>query len=268
MIIKIRNRIFLAITMISISIFVTMALFTGLQIFNKIITFPEIQFTLSNILLKPNIFSTIISIFILLLYAIFALFYINIHFEKTQSSEIIYFVLFLSAILLEFVRLYIPCLNLWKSTSIITIIISKIVLFSRILSPMALLYISIQNLPEHRKNVDQNLIILIIASAIIAVFVPVNSEIMTDNARLKFGFENQFFIFWIIITFVTFLSLIQTDFSENSHTKIPFVFLLLAAGYKILTSTNIFALVLAGTFLLISGTSVFLKELHKKYLWD
>ena len=48
----------------------------------------------------------------------------------------------------------------------------------------------------------------------------------------------------------------------------PLGFLLLAVGYKILCTTALLISVLGGTILLITGTVIFLRELHKKYLWD
>lgn len=270
MIIKVRNRILLCLTMLSITILVASAFFTGIKIYHGINDFPaSFSVKISNFFfLTPTVYSTISSVFIMLIYVITSLFYISVQFEKTQSSEIIYFSLFLFSILFEFVRIFVPCLNLYDSYSKITSVISRLVLFSHVLSPLSLLYISIQNLPEHRQNVERNLTILLIISALIAVTVPLESEKMTVTCRLKFGFEKQFLIFWGLFTLITFISILQNNFSENSKSKMPLGFLLLAVGYKILCTTPVLISILAGTVLLITGTVIFLKELHKKYLWD
>lgn len=270
MIIKVRNRILLCLTMLSITILVASALFAGIKIYYGINDFPyDFSVKVSKFFfLTPTVYSTISSVFILLIYVITTLFYISVQFEKTQSSEIIYFSLFLFSLLFEFVRIFIPCLNLYDSYSRITSIISRLVLFSHVLSPLSLLYISIQNLPEHRQNVERNLTILLIISAMISVTVPLDSEEMTLTCRLKFGFESEFLIFWGLFTLITFISLLQNNFSENSKSKMPLGFLLLAFGYKILCTTPVLISILAGTVLLITGTVIFLKELHKKYLWD
>lgn len=270
MIIKVRNRILLCLTMLSITILVASALFAGIKIYYGINDFPyDFSVKVSKFFfLTPTVYSTISSVFILLIYVITSLFYISVQFEKTQSSEIIYFSLFLFSLLFEFVRIFIPCLNLYDSYSRITSIISRLVLFSHVLSPLSLLYISIQNLPEHRQNVERNLTILLIISAMISVTVPLDSKEMTLTCRLKFGFESEFLIFWGLFTLITFISLLQNNFSENSKSKMPLGFLLLAFGYKILCTTPVLISILAGTVLLITGTVIFLKELHKKYLWD
>ena len=270
MIIKVRNRILLCLTMLSITILVASALFAGIKIYYGINDFPyDFSVKVSKLFfLTPTVYSTISSVFILLIYVITSLFYISVQFEKTQSSEIIYFSLFLFSLLFEFVRIFIPCLNLYDSYSRITSIMSRRVLFSHVLSPLSLLYISIQNLPEHRQNVERNLTILLIISAMISVTVPLDSEKMTLTCRLKFGFEREFLIFWGLFTLITFISLLQNNFSENSKSKMPLGFLLLAFGYKILCTTPVLISILAGTVLLITGTVIFLKELHKKYLWD
>ena len=270
MIIKVRNRILLCLTMLSITILVASALFAGIKIYYGINDFPyDFSVKISKFFfLTPTVYSTISSVFILLIYVITSLFYISVQFEKTQSSEIIYFSLFLFSLLFEFVRIFIPCLNLYDSYSRITSIISRLVLFSHVLSPLSLLYISIQNLPEHRQNVERNLTILLIISAMISVTVPLDSEKMTLTCRLKFGFEREFLIFWGLFTLITFISLLQNNFSENSKSKMPLGFLLLAFGYKILCTTPVLISILAGTVFLITGTVIFLKELHKKYLWD
>ena len=265
MIIKVRNRILLCLTMLSITILVASALFAGIKIYYGINDFPyDFSVKVSKFFfLTPTVYSTISSVFILLIYVITSLFYISVQFEKTQSSEIIYFSLFLFSLLFEFVRIFIPCLNLYDSYSRITSIISRLVLFSHVLSPLSLLYISIQNLPEHRQNVERNLTILLIISAMISVTVPLDSEKMTLTCRLKFGFESEFLIFWGLFTLITFISLLQNNFSENSKSKMPLGFLLLAFGYKILCTTPVLISILAGTVLLITGTVIFLKEDRK-----
>lgn len=272
MIIKIRNRILLALEMISITILVLMAFFTGLQIYNQQITFPQLQETSSIFskffFLSPNVYAIISSVLILLIYVTFSLFYITVHFEKTQSSEIIYFALFLVSLLFEFARLFIPFLNLWSSCSQIVTILSRIVLFGRTLAPLSLLFIAIQNLPEQRQNVERNLTILIVGSAIFSTLLPINTQKMTLNAHLLFGFQYQIYYSWLVFTIITFVSLIQTDYSENTKSKMPLGFILLAFGYKILFNTTRLFLVVLGTIFLLVGTAIFLKELHKKYLWD
>ena len=129
MIIKVRNRILLCLTMLSITILVASAFFTGIKIYHGINDFPaSFSVKISNFFfLTPTVYSTISSVFIMLIYVITSLFYISVQFEKTQSSEIIYFSLFLFSILFEFVRIFVPCLNLYDSYSKITSVISRLV---------------------------------------------------------------------------------------------------------------------------------------------
>ena len=75
MIIKVRNRILLCLTMLSITILVASAFFTGIKIYHSINDFPaSFSVKTSNFFfLTPTVYSTISSVFIMLIYVITSL---------------------------------------------------------------------------------------------------------------------------------------------------------------------------------------------------
>lgn len=270
MITRTRNKILIAITLFSLLALITASVAASIQFYNNSINSP-IQLIPENSIsaaTDKNLLSVFIAVFYFLLYVPSVLFFINMQFEKTQSTEIIYFSLFLTACLFEGVRLVIPLFNLWNDWAGLTAIISRIVLFARILGPISLLCIAVQNLPEHRQNTERNLLILIILSAICAWLMPVNSVDMLPSCRLKYGFEKLLEIFWIIITIVTFASMILNNFNSSIKSLIPLGFILTAFGYKLLCHSVNYLMAGSGIITITAGTFIFLGAIHKLYLWD
>ena len=89
MIIKVRNRILLCLTMLSITILVASAFFTGIKIYHGINDFPaSFSVKTSNFFfLTPTVYSTISSVFIMLIYVITSLF---IWYDFSTYSTIIW----------------------------------------------------------------------------------------------------------------------------------------------------------------------------------
>ena len=70
-----------------------------------------------------------------------------------------------------------------------------------------------------------------------------------------------------LLAFVTFVSLIRNDKISNSKTKMPLGYVLFASGYMLLNHTMNYVLLALGTISIVLGTLIYLKELHKQYLW-
>ena len=114
MTIKTRNRLIIFFSIFSLILLLGMSsLFVISLISNKFVPATEHTYTLFQnfFLTKFNFLTVVISIFVFLMYVSVSFLYINFEFEKTQSTEIIYFSLFLIGCLTESFRLFIPCLN-------------------------------------------------------------------------------------------------------------------------------------------------------------
>lgn len=271
MTIKTRNRLIIFFSIFSLILLLGMSsLFVISLLLNKFVPATENIYTfLQNFFLtKFNFLTVVISIFVFLMYVFVSFLYINFEFEKTQSTEIIYFSLFLIGCLTESFRLFIPCLNLWNSYSQYVALCSRIILFGRLLVPFSLVFMAICNTVEYRQDVERNILILIISAAIVATLLPLNSNNIVPLCHVEYGYEKFFLIIWFLLAFVTFISLIRNDKISNSKTKMPLGYVLFASGYIILNHTMNYILLLIGSISIVLGTLIYLKELHKQYLWN
>ena len=270
MTIKTRNRLIIFFSIFSLILLLGMSsLFVISLISNKFVPATEHTYTLFQnfFLTKFNFLTVVISIFVFLMYVFVSFLYINFEFEKTQSTEIIYFSLFLIGCLTESFRLFIPCLNLWNSYSQFIVLCSRVTLFGRILVPFSLVFMSICNTVEYRQDVERNILILFISAAIISTLLPLNSNNIVSLSYVEYGYGKFFTIVWVLLAFVTFVSLIRNDKISNSKTKMPLGYVLFASGYMLLNHTMNYVLLALGTISIVLGTLIYLKELHKQYLW-
>lgn len=256
---------------VTLLIAVVNGIFIGIKQFTVGITGPETtQYELFQdfFLTKYNMYAVILGIFLLLIYCFAALLAINVEFEKTQSSEIIYFVFFLLGVIVEFHRLFFPLKDLWTHSSNNSIVITKAVLFGRTVCPLALLFSVIYSNFESRQYIEQNIMGLSVASIFVATLIPVNTSMILPTARLQYGFGNMYEIMIIMIFATAIVSQLFKNITSHTSLKLSFGFLMLIAGYLIMQQAYNILLTTAGISLLSYGTYMYLKALHQQYLWN
>ena len=142
MTIKTRNRINLFLIFISLTLLVFIGiLIPFLYTTGKLAVpadIPYVKFQ-QYFLTRFNFTAVLFSIFIFPLYSFIMLLYLNVEFEKTQSTEIIYFSIFLIACLAEPVRMCFPFFDLWHTKTHLALVASTIMLSGRILAPLSLI---------------------------------------------------------------------------------------------------------------------------------
>ncbi|MCK9171021.1 MAG: hypothetical protein M0P01_11470 [Treponema sp.] len=218
--------------------------------------------------IKGYRFSAVIfSLFIFLIYVSVWIYYIYVQFEKTQSTEIIFFALFLCGCLTESVRLYIPLFNLWHSLSTFLIFSGRLVIFGRTLAPLALLFDGVFSGIEQRQYVERNILILFVVSIMTALLIPLDTAVVLPNCCIRWGEGRAFLILRILVLTTTAVSLFINSFMLGNKEKAPYGFLALAAGYEICCYTTSYPAAAAGCLLLFAGTAVYLGDLHRQYLW-
>lgn len=271
MTIKTRNRLLLVLLAVS-----TVLLLTGLflVIFHYIthtIAKPPAAFLPSNgrvFFLRYSFRAVILSIFTMALYVVISSFFLFIEFEKTQSTEIIYFSMFLVGCLTEIMRLSLPIFNLWDSYSLFFMFCGRIIVTGRVLAPASLLFMAIASGTEQRQNLERNLIIITAASFLTAVIIPLNTATISPLCVVEWGYAKLFFVVRILILCTTALSLLIVNATNGGRKRTAFMFLFLATGYIILCSAQNYLSFTAGAALLLGGSTAFLNQIHKMYLWD
>ena len=275
MTIKTRNTVILFITFFSFFLILGAGLLTGFSIFSHNFTYPtsaqiltQSKFMQNYFFTKFNFPSIVLSIFLFLLYVFISLLYIKIQFEKTQSNEIIYFSMFLIGCGFEVVRLAFPVMDLWQRASSVSILITRIVIFARSLAPLGLLFASVYNSAEYRQYSEQNVLIIFIGSLCLAMFAPLNTAEILPLCRIKIGYELMFKTVQSIILGIAVAAHIAKAVAAKTKVSLPIAVLCITAGYFILCNVyNYLFLVIAGAAM-ISGSFIYLKDLHNKYLWS
>ena len=145
MTLKIRNRFLKIFSFFSVFtfIFATLILVTtmiGKNILPPPIEIRTIPFYSIHFLTNCNFPATILSIFVLLFFVIIASFFSNMHFQKTQSTELIFYFAFLGGILCETFRLVIMAFGLWVTFSDTLLILGKLILFGRVMAALSFFF--------------------------------------------------------------------------------------------------------------------------------
>ncbi len=271
MTIKTRNYFFLALIIVFSVFLLGASAMLGYSIHSGALTRPDVfpAEHIAGFYTKGYSFiATIASLFIFALYALLAVIYLYVQFEKTQSTEVIFFALFLIGCFAETVRLCVPLFNLWHELSAFLLFTGRVFLFARTLAPTALLFDAVFSGTKARQHVERNLVILVALSVMISMLMPLNTAIVLPNFCIKWGNGEAFIAIRALILGAAILSLFVNACSFGTKDASLFGFAALALGYEILCYATSYAAAAAGGILLFSGTAVYLKSLHRKYLWQ
>lgn len=268
MTIKTRNIFFLSLFALSSATLLIATAFLFYSIHEKLLSPPSVFPIFHGLHFLMTAYSfpaTLALIFFLLAFVTVTIIYLYIEFEKTQSTEIIFFALFLFGLLGESVRLMIPFFNLWGTLSSALFIVGRITLFSRILAPASLLFVAVMNEANQRENIESNFFMLIILSLWLSFLIPLNTPYLLPNFCVEWGMRKAFYIIRLLVLVTAIFSIFIL---ANQSGKGEWGFALLICGYKFASSAmTILSAIIAG-FLLAFGTSLYLTTLHKRYLWQ
>ncbi|MCQ2575107.1 MAG: hypothetical protein MJ162_00085 [Treponema sp.] len=210
----------------------------------------------------------VISIFFEQLYVSVISFLMYRIFEKTQATDIIFFTLFLSAILLDSIRIYIPIFCTAQSYTKFLLLAANAVICSKVLIPFALLFVVIYGGEAQRQDVERNIFLIILAAFFLALMIPVNSAVPTKNFSLDHSYKRL----TLILSITTILASIAAEFFINKRmlhsqkTTIGLALVCFGITHLVMTG-NILLFVLSSTAL-VGGTILFLLELHHQYLFN
>lgn len=275
MTIKSRNRIILIFFGISLSLLVFGILQFIIAAVNHGVTPPE--GTIRTVIpfdgkgpFTYNFTAVIISIFAFGIYTSAVSIIIYLSFEKTQSIEIIYFLLFLFSCLIENVRILMAEFDLWQTYSKLLIYIGKAVIASRIIAPVSLLFASLFNETSQRQNVERNLILIIVVSISLGILYPLDTLKTTSTLTVMWGYRRLFITVRIFVFLSTVLSMIINAVTNSSIDMYKSVvgYVALVAGYLLLIGCDNYFNLIAGSVLLAFGTFRYLRYIHKIYLWN
>ncbi|MBR1638254.1 MAG: hypothetical protein IJ688_02590 [Treponema sp.] len=236
--------------------------------FTNNITYPLPPDSNSNFFLfRYSFWSIIASIFMINIYVVVTSYIIFRTFEKTQATEVLFFLVFLTSLLFDTSRLYVPVYGLVGSYSDTLIHIGNLTLAARLLAPISLFALTAFSGESFRQQTEQNCLIAILVSIFFAIFLPLNTTVIRPNLCLSYGFTKAVHIFSIITSIISVITLFihnnNNDFSQLNTLG----FIMLIIGYNTLFSCYNFAAFIVGLGVFASGTALYLTKLHQHYLW-
>ena len=269
MTIKSRNRVTLAFFIIATVIFGLSFLFTLYLIFTDKLIFPQIDLTglSTSTFLAFNQTCLLISIFLEMAYVCTTSFIILKSFEKTQATDMLFFLLFLLACLFDCAKLMLPIFGISGTFSDLLIKIGNATLFARLVAPMALFGTTILSTEEFKQYTDYNCLIIILTAGFFANFIPMNTSVILPNLSVSFSFFKIIKFFAFIVCFISIIFVFFYARKNDYRQLITIGFALLCTGYSIQFNSYSIISTIAAPIILTAGTVIYLTEVHRHYLW-
>ncbi len=271
MTIKARNRFYMGFFIFTLIVFVFDLIFFHYQIFAKSLSVPEVKLPESSSASFLFGFKPVFSysgIFFQFIYLCGTSFTILYAFYKTQAGELAYFLLFLLSILLDTARIFIPLLNLAGSFHTALIAINNIVLTGTFLGPVSLMALVLFSGEEYRQNLEQNCVIIIVASTFVAFSIPINTGVLLPNFTSAAAFSKIIRLFIVVSIIISVLSICMNNYKRELSQITTLGFFVLGTGSLILKHCYTLFQLIIGVIFISVGTVLYFKDLHNQYLWN
>ena len=164
MTLRTRNNINLIFSGISAAFLMFNIIFLIYEITSGIFNFPEpsILPQHSSGIFMYNPVCPVISMFAEMIFSVVAFYLLYSIFEKTQASEIIYLAVFIFAVGLDAIRFWIILFNLAFTYSNRLIVCQDLIIFAKVLAPLAMFLLVTMSEPEQRQNIERNIFIILL----------------------------------------------------------------------------------------------------------
>lgn len=228
-----------------------------------------IDFSFKSALFEYNLYVSIVSLILLMLFVPASGIFLISTFEKTQSPEVIYYAGFLAGCFLQTIRLSIPLFDLWIGYSSFLVFTARANFAGQIICALCLWFASFFSDEDSVQEADRNLAIALATAVLFSLFIPVNPATLNSAFLLSSGYKFLFELIFIILFLVSFFAFIIRGKQRNmiSCMRIAVLFLVFFTGYRILSLSDSLFTLITGAGLLYTGSFLFLNTLHKYYLW-
>ena len=271
MTIKARNRFYLVFFAFSLVLLILFLILFHYQKFTDTLVLPKVyqpEGASTSILTGYRPFFSFLSIFLQMFYVSGISITILYAFYKTQAGELGYFLLFLLSMLLDSLRIAIPLLQLSNTYSSALGTISNLIFTGTILSPISLLALVLFSAEAYRQNLEQNCLIILVAAAFFAFAIPLNTGILLPNFALSCSFKRIVWTTYIVFSLIAVFSLLIINFKDEISQLMTLGFFLLEFGALLLRQSYSLLHLLIAVIVLWTGTFIYFKELHNRYLWN
>lgn len=198
-----------------------------------------------------------------------SLFVVNL-FQKTQTSEISFYVLFSVFSVLEVFRMIFPFQALYTLSPDLLLSVSRILLFSRILGMLALAGTGIFSSQSNSSQTGKIISSIIAISFFFALYIPFDTGRWTECLIHKPGYLSMFFVLYALCVGAAFFSFYCSTEAQTSgeFRKAAWGILFLFLGYLGLLLTSSLVIVCIAVVFYVLGTVLLLRGIHRYYLWN
>ncbi len=217
--------------------------------------FPEIRHTNQVILLLNSLFVLIGTLLVYLF------------FKKSLPSEIILFIIFLTSLSLQGIRVLDFLIEF--ETFMVTILIGRISIFFKYVGLLSLLGASLFSYSIKKQKVGSWILLSVLGSIIISTIIHFNTGIIENNLLPKIIFNKEELVITMSILVITVSTLIKSGFDAKNRDYLYLGVSTFALSLS-LTLTFISLNLLSGIIILllfIIGSIMFLKSMHNITLW-
>ncbi|MDR2446669.1 MAG: hypothetical protein LBD58_05205 [Treponema sp.] len=220
-------------------------------------------------LLRPSAYGVFTSIIISALYALAAIIYIYLFFEKTQSPEILYFGFFVLSFSFEACRVMIPFANVNELSSIYIGIAGRMLVFGRYLGVFSLFAAGVYATGFNAQEQRYPIIMLVSVSVMFAVEAPIDGFSWNTALNVTNGYSKLFKPIEMSVAAITLTSFLISALTRGSvmYLSISAGVLLALMGRSFLLNADTWVAPILGALFLGTGTWLVSAKLHSVYLW-
>jgi hypothetical protein len=218
---------------------------------------------------QPQAYVSLATMICSTLYAFIAMILIYYFFEKTQSPEILFFALFVSAFAFEGLRVVVPLKEVYNLSAFYLIFSSRILLFGRFFGIFSLFAASVYAAGLAEQKQGNIVFIIAIAALVVALSVPIDGLAWDSSLVMLRGSPAMLKMVEAGTMLITTVSFLISAYTRGSREYI-FIGLgsfLVFLGRAMLFSTDTWITPLPALLLLAGGTWVSCVQLHHVYLW-
>jgi hypothetical protein len=203
------------------------------------------------------------------LYAFVSLILIYYFFEKTQSPEILFFALFVSAFAFEGLRVLTPLRDVYDLPSFYPVLGARILLFARFFGIFSLFAASVYAAGLGEQKQGTIVFVTAIAALVVALGSPIDGLAWDSSLMLLYGYPSLLKMVEAGAMLITMISFFISAWSRGSR---EYVFIgigsfLVFWGRAMLLASDTWITPLPALLLLAGGTWINCVQLHHVYLW-
>lgn len=269
MTLKSKNRIYVILFVLSLIFFALIVSFLVVSLMTDSFTPPENPVRLfpslpDTFLLSYSFYAAVAAVLMFGLAAPVLSLAVVMGFEKTPSLEVAFFTGFIVGCITESVRILLPALALWQTTSLLLVLVGKAVAAGRYLSLMSLFFATVFSSQDDLLNAERNLLILYVSACILAIMYPIDTTSASSACCVLWGFRELFSVMRIFLFAVTCVCLLEQAYSREGSDgyKKLLGFVLLGAGYILLCNTDCWLALIAAVPLMAAGSAIYLSKVH------